>query len=169
MTRAEVIAADGARVAARIAAARTDAGMLLAAYALEEISALAYADVARALLRGRLRAVALRFAGHERDQAATIETQLAALTVLVARHAGPADRDALLPGLLEGSAAEAIARLAGLEAASMAAYAAIAGRVEQVEVLPTLAAVAAGAGQHAVALRSESGEPLVQTAFVTGS
>ena len=86
-------------VAELFAAPRTDAALLQAALHVEQVAALAYAAAASGPLTGAERAQALRFAEHERRHAAAFETMLFALTVPVRERAGPADLDALLPGL----------------------------------------------------------------------
>jgi len=142
-----------ADVAASFAAARSDAGLLQAALRVEEVGALAYAAGAM-VLRGEERAMAQRFADHEHQHAAALETMLQALTVPVRRHAGPADLDALLPGLADGSRAEVLRGLAELEQAAMDGHELLARRLTALDALRTVAMVTGGAAQHLVALRN---------------
>ena len=60
-------------VAASYAAARSDAALLQAALRVEEIGVLAYAAAAQAL-QDEARAMAQRFADHEHQHAAALET-----------------------------------------------------------------------------------------------
>ncbi len=142
-----------AEIAASFAAARSDAGLLQAALRVEEVGALAYAAGAVAL-RGGERAMAQRFADHEHQHAAALETMLQALTVPVRRHAGPADLDALLPGFASGSREDVLRGLAELEQAAMDGHEVLARRLGALDALRTVAMVPCGAAQHLVALRN---------------
>jgi hypothetical protein len=155
-------------VAARFAAARTDAGMLTAALFVEEIAALAYAAAAEGPLTGDDRAQALRFAAQEREHAEVFETMLFALTVPVRQHATDADLQELVPGLRRARREVALARLAELEGAAIAGHQQLGMRLRAVDVLRSVATVMAGGAQHLVVLRRAlDGQPLVK-AFESG-
>jgi hypothetical protein len=136
-----------ARVAARYAAARTDAGLLQAALYVEEVSALAY---------GAVRDVpfAPRFAAHEHEQAQAIETLLQALTVPARQHAASADLDAMLPGLRGPGERATLERLEALEQAAIAGHQIMGRRLQALDALRTVAAVSGGAAQHLVVIRA---------------
>lgn len=157
-----------AHVADRFAAARTDSGLFKAGLFVEEIAALAYRAAAAGPLDGEDRAVALRFAGHEREHAAVFETLLFALTVPVREHATEADLQALIPGLRRADRAEALAALAELEGAAIAGQQAIGRRVEALDAVRSVATVMAGGAQHLVVLRRTLGEQPVTKPFESG-
>ena len=152
------------RVAGLFAAARTDATLLQAALHVEQVAGLAYAAAAEGPLHGDERAQARRFAGHEREHAAALETMLQALTVPVREHAGQAHLDALLPGLRTAGRRAALRGLATLEEAAIAGQQVMARRLEALDALRTVASVMAGGAQHLVVLRDHLGErPLVKS------
>lgn len=157
-----------ATVADRYAAARTDAGLLKTGLFVEEVAALAYRAAAAGPLRGEDRAVALRFARHEREHAAVFETLLFALTVPVREHATEADLHALIPGLRRASRDEALAALSELEDAAIAGQQAIGRRLEALDALRSVATVMAGGAQHLVVLRRALGQVPVTKAFESG-
>ena len=157
-----------AQVADRFAAARTDSGLFKAGLFVEEIAALAYRAAAAGPLDGEDRAVALRFAGHEREHAAVFETLLFALTVPVREHATEADLQALIPGLRRADRDEALAALAELEGAAIAGQQAIGRRVEALDAVRSVATVMAGGAQHLVVLRRTLGEQPVTKPFESG-
>lgn len=156
------------RIAARFAAARTDAGLLTAGLWAEEVAALAYAAAADGPLAGAERAQARRFAGHEREHAKVFETLLFALTVPVREHAGEADLQAVVPGLRRADRAVALERLAEIEQATIAAYQTLGRRLEALDALRSVATVMAAASQHLVVLRHTLGQDPVTRAFETG-
>ena len=142
------------RVAARYAAARTDAALLSTALWVEEVTALAYAALDGVPF-------ARRFAGHEREHAAALGTQLQALTVPVRRHARPRALDALLPGLRDADRRDALEMLAELERAAIAGHQVLGRRLQALGALRTVAEVMGGAAQHLVVIRDALGrEPL---------
>src|SRR4029079_733637 len=100
------------------------------------------------------RAMAQRFADHEHQHAAALETMLQALTVPVRRHAGQTDLDALLPGFADGSREDVLRGLAELEQAAMDGHEVLARRLAALDALRTIAMVTGGAAQHLVALRN---------------
>lgn len=157
-----------AAVADRFAAARTDSGLFAAGLFVEEVAALAYRAAAAGPLRGEDRAVALRFAGHEREHAAVFETLLFALTVPVREHATEADLHELIPGLRRAGRDEALTALAQLEAAAIAGHQAIGRRVEALDAVRSVATVMAGGAQHLVVLRGTLGQHPVTKQFETG-
>jgi hypothetical protein len=157
-----------AQVADRFAAARTDSGLFKAGLFVEEIAALAYRAAAAGPLDGEDRAVALRFAGHEREHAAVFETLLFALTVPVREHATEADLQALIPGLRRADREEALAALAELEGAAVAGQQSIGRRVEALDAVRSVATVMAGGAQHLVVLRRALGEQPVTKPFESG-
>jgi len=157
-----------AEVADRFAAARTDSGLFKAGLFVEEIAALAYRAAAAGPLEGEDRAVALRFAGHEREHAAVFETLLFALTVPVREHATEADLQALIPGLRRADRDEALTALAELEGAAIAGQQAIGRRVEALDAVRSVATVMAGGAQHLVVLRRTLGEQPVTKPFESG-
>lgn len=148
------------RVAPLFEAARTDSGLLQAGLHVEQVCALAYAAAERSL-EGEERALARRFAEHERSHVAAFETLLFALTVPVREHAGPEDLEALVPGLRGASRLDALRALADLEGAAIAGHQLIGRRLRALDALRTVATVMAGGAQHLVALRDALGrEPL---------
>ena len=155
-------------VADRFAAARTDSGRVAAGLFVEEVAALAYRAAAAGPLRGEDRAVALRFAGHEREHAAVFETLLFALTVPVREHATEADLHGLIPDLRRADRDEALATLAELEAAAIAGHQAIGRRVEELDAVRSVATVMAGGAQHLVVLRDTLGQHPVTKPFESG-
>ena len=157
-----------AEVADRFAAARTASGLFKAGLFVEEIAALAYRAAAAGPLEGEDRAVALRFAGHEREHAAVFETLLFALTVPVREHATEADLQALIPGLRRADRDEALTALAELEGAAIAGQQAIGGRLEALDAVRSVATVMAGGAQHLVVLRRTLGEQPVTKPFESG-
>ena len=157
-----------AAVADRFAAARTDSGLFAAGLFVEEVAALAYKAAAVGPLRGEERAMALRFAGHEREHAAVFETLLFALTVPVREHATEADLDAVIPGLRRADRDEALTALTELEGAAIAGHQAIGRRVEALDAVRTVATVMAAGGQHLVVLRDALGRQPVTKAFESG-
>jgi hypothetical protein len=157
-----------AQVADRVAAARTDSGMLKAGLFVEELAALAYRAAAAGPLEGEDRARAVRFAGHEREHAAVFETLLFALTVPVREHATEADLHALIPGLRRAGRDEALEALAELESAAIAAHQVMGRRLEALDALRSVATVMAGGAQHLVVLRESLGEQPVIKAFESG-
>jgi hypothetical protein len=157
-----------AAVADRFAAARTDSGLFAAGLFVEEVAALAYRAAAAGPLRGEDGAVALRFAGHEREHAAIFETLLFALTVPVREHATEADLQALIPGLRRADRDEALVALAELEAAAIAGHQAIGRRVEALDAVRSVATVMAGGAQHLVVLRGTLGRQPVTKPFESG-
>ena len=157
------------RVAPLFEAARTDSGLLQAGLRVEQLCALAYAAAAEHALAGEERALARRFAEHERSHAAAFETLLFALTVPVREHAGPRDLEALVPGLLRAGRLDALRALAELEGAAIAGHQLIGRRLRALDALRTVAAVMAGGAQHLVALREALGATPLTVAFETGS
>jgi rubrerythrin len=143
-------------VAASYAAARSDAALLQAALRVEEVGVLAYAAAAQAL-QGEARAMAQRFADHEHQHAAALETMLQALTVPVRRHAGAEDLETLLPGLAGGSPGTVLRGLAELEQAAMDGHQVLARRLVALDALRTVAMITCGSAQHLVALRNMTG------------
>lgn len=156
-----------AAVADRFAAARTDSGLFKAGLFVEEIAALAYRAAAAGPLQGEDRAVALRFAGHEREHAAVFETLLFALTVPVREHATEADLQALVPGLRRAGREEALRALAELEAAAIAGHQSM-GRLEALDALRSVATVMAAGAQHLVVLRGALGQDPGTKPFESG-
>jgi hypothetical protein len=148
--------------------ARTDAALLAAALHVEQVAALAYSAAADGPLAGAERALALRFAEHERGHAAAFETMLFALTVPVREHAGPGDVEALLPGLSGASRRDALRELAALEGAAIEGHQLIGRRLIALDALRTVAAVMAGAAQHLVALRDALGQTPLTHTYETG-
>ncbi len=157
-----------AQVADRFAAARTDSGLFKAGLFVEEVAALAYRTAAAGPLRGEDRAVALRFAGHEREHAAVFETLLFSLTVPVREHATEADLHALVPGLRRADREAALAALAELEGAAIAGHQEIGRRLDALDALRSVAAVMAGGAQHLVVLRDALGQDPRTLAFESG-
>jgi hypothetical protein len=149
-------------------AARTDAGYMQAALHVEQVSALAYEVAADGPLEGAERAQALRFAAHERQHAAALETMLFALTVPVRERAGPADLDALLPGLRDADRRTSLRELAALEGAAIAGHQLMGRHLLALDALRTVAAVMAGGAQHLVALRDALGRTPLTFAYETG-
>ena len=149
-------------------AARTDAGYLQAALHVEQVAALAYEAAADGPLEGDERAQARRFAQHERDHAAAIESMLFALTVPVREHAGPDDLDALLPGLRDADRRTSLHELAALEGAAIAGHQLMGRRLLALDALRTVAAVMAGGAQHLVVLRDALGETPLTHSYETG-
>lgn len=148
----------------RYDAARTDSGLLKAGLWMEEVCAHAYRVAAAGPLAGEERALALRFAAHERMHAQVFETLLFALTVPVREHAVRADLDALLPGLRRAGRDEALTRLTELEGAAIAGHQLLGRRLGAHDALRSVATVMAAGVQHVVALRHASGHaPLVET------
>jgi hypothetical protein len=156
------------QVADRFAAARTDAGLLQAGLYVEQVAALAYAAVADGPLHGAERAQARRFAAHEREHALAFETMLQALTVPVREHAGPADLDALLPGLRSAGRRESLRRLEALEEAAIRGQQVMGRRLRALDALRTVATVMAGGAQHLVVLRAYLGETSPTKTFESG-
>jgi Ferritin-like domain len=152
-------------------AARTDSGLFKAALHVEEVAALAYTAAADGSLEGDDRALARRFAEHERQHAAAFETMLFALTVPVRAHAGPDDVDALVPGLRGAGRRETLRALAELEGAAIAGHQLIGRRLGEhaLDALRTVAAVMAGGAQHLVVLRHALGDATLTRAFESGS
>ena len=157
------------RVQELFESATTDAAFMEVALHVEEIAALAYTAAADGPLGGEQRATARRFAEHEREHAAALETMLQALTVPARRHAGPADLDALLPGLRGGGAREALRLLAELEGAAIAGHQLMGRRLEALDALRTVASVMAGGAQHLVVLRRALGRAELTLTYETGS
>jgi hypothetical protein len=157
-----------AQVAARFAAARTDAGLLTAGLYVEEVAALAYAAAADGPLAGDERAQALRFAGHEREHADVFETMLFALTVPVREHATESDLQALIPGIRRAGREEVLAQLAELEGAAIAGHQLLGRRLHALDALRSVATVMAGGAQHLVVLRNALGDEPVTKAFESG-
>jgi rubrerythrin len=157
-----------AAVAERFAAARTDSGLFQAALFVEEVAALAYRAAAAGPLRGQDRAIALRFAGHEREHAAVFETLLFALTVPVREHATEADLEAVVPGLPRAGRDEALRALAQLESAAIAGHQSIGRRLEALDALRSVATVMAAGAQHLVVLRDALGQIPQTKPFETG-
>jgi rubrerythrin len=149
------------RVAWHFADARTDAMLVRASVWVEQLAALAYAASAERLT-GAPRHLAERFAEHERDHAAAMETVLEGLTVGVRNRPVQRDVHHHLPALRDGGRAAILEALAELEAALVAAYLEMGGSTREPELLRTVGAVMAGAAQHLVALRRELGKPLVE-------
>src|SRR5687768_5429247 len=149
--------------------ARTDAALLEAALRVEEVCAQAYDAAAEGALRGEERAIARRFAGHEREHAAAFETMLFALTVPVREHAAPGELDALAPGVRDSGRRAALRALAELEGAAIAGHQLMARRLRALDALRTVAVVMAGGSQHLVVLRHVLGERDLTNAFETGS
>jgi hypothetical protein len=156
------------RVGELYAAARSDSALLKVALHVEEVAAHAYAAAAE---DGPLAGDdwAARFAEHEREHAAAIETMLFALTVPVREHAGPGDVDALVPGLRGGSRRDALRALAALEGAAIAGHQLIGRRLAELDALRTVAVVMAGGAQHLVVLRHELGNTTLTRTYETGS
>ena len=150
-------------------AARSDAALLKAALEVEEVCAQAYELAAGGPLRGDERALARRFAGHEREHAAAFETMLFSLTVPVREHAAPRDLDALVPGLRGSGRRQALRALAELEGAAIAGHQLMARRLQALDALRTVAVVMAGGSQHLVVLRDALGARELTHAFETGS
>jgi hypothetical protein len=157
-----------AAVADRFDAARTDSGLFKAGLFVEEVAALAYRAAAAGPLRGEDRAIAMRFAGHEREHAAVFETLLFALTVPVREHATEADLQALIPGLRRAGRDEALEALAELEGAAIAAHQSIGRRLEALDALRSVSQVMAGGAQHLVVLRDALGQDPETKAFESG-
>jgi hypothetical protein len=151
-------------------AAGSDSALLGAALRVEEVCALAYEAAAEDALAGAERAMARRFAEHERQHAAALETMLFALTVPVREHAGPEDLDALVPALRDARRREALRALAELEGAAIAGHQLIGRRLRALDALRTVAAVMAGGAQHLVVLRDAlGGDHPLTLAFESGS
>jgi hypothetical protein len=151
-----------ARVGARYAVARTDAGLLRAALHVEEVSALAYRAV-----RGV--PFAARFAAHEHQHAEAIETLLQALTVPAREHAGRADLEAMLPGLRQLGERAALEHLQALEEAAIAGHQVMGRRLKALDALRTVAAVSGGAAQHLVVIRTALDRAPATKAFERGA
>lgn len=160
-----------APIAELFEAARSDSGLLKVALHVEEVAALAYTTAADGPLTGDDRALARRFAEHERRHAAAFETMLFALTVPVREHAGPDDLDALVPGLRGAGRRETLRALAELEGSAIAGHQLIGRRVGEhaLDALRTVAAVMAGGAQHLVVLRYALGDATLTRAFESGS
>jgi hypothetical protein len=156
------------QVAERFAAARTDSGLMKAGLHVEQIAALAYAAAADGPLAGAERALALRFAEHEREHARVFETLLFALTVPVREHATGSDLDALLPGLRRAGRREALAGLAALEGAAIAGHQLMGRELVALDALRSVATVMAGGAQHLVVLRHALGRPQLTRTYETG-
>jgi rubrerythrin len=148
----------GDAIAARYAAAGTDAALLQAALTVEELTALAYDAAATGSLGGAERAQARRFADQEREHAAAFATLLFALTVPVRAHARDSDLDELAPGLAEQGRRATLATLAQLEQAALAGHVELARRLAALDALRTVGSVAGGAAQHLVVLRTALGQ-----------
>ena len=157
-----------AAVGDRFAAARTDSGLFKAGLFVEEIAALAYRAAAAGPLQGEDRAVALRFAAHEREHAAVFETLLFALTVPVREHATEADLHALVPGLRRADRDEALRAVVELEAAAIAGHQSMGRRLEALDALRSVATVMAAGAQHLVVLRDALGQMPTTKPFESG-
>jgi hypothetical protein len=162
------VSAVGQRVAALFESAHTDAALLEAALRVEQVAALAYAAAADGPLAGDERAAAQRFAQHEREHVAALETMLFALTVPVRARAGSRDLDALVPGLRRAGRVQALRALAELESAAIAGQQLMGRRLDALDALRTVAAVMAGGAQHLVVLRRLLGHKPLTRSFETG-
>ena len=158
-----------AAVRERYGAARTDSGMLKAALWVEQVAALAYTAAAAGPLSGADRALAERFAEHERQHAAVFETLLFALTVPAREHATKADVAALFPGVARMSRDEALTALERLEEAAIAGQQVMARRLEALDALRSVATVMAGGAQHLAVIRRTLGDAPVAKAFESGT
>jgi hypothetical protein len=143
---------------------RTDTALVRAAVWLEQLCVLCYETAAEAL-PGEARALARRFAAHERAHAAGMETVLQGLTVGVRNRPEPVDVVWHLPGLGHGTRATTLAQLVELEESMLSGYQEMARRIGDLELLRTVGTVTAGGAQHLVALRDALGRPLVPRAF----
>ena len=157
------------RIEGRYRRERTDAGLLRTALHVEEVAALAYASAAETVLEGEERAIAARFAGHEREHAGALMSMNLALALEVRRHAVQKDVDNLMPGF------EAMERRATLEALLELETAAIAGqqtlgrKLANLDALRTVAMVMAGGAQHLVVLRDLLDEKPLTKVFENGA
>jgi hypothetical protein len=160
--RDALLLAAGAPLAGAVSARAADvslATLLARAHRLELASAVLYESA------GALGALATAFAAHERDQAAAVLQALEAVGGRpLAEPAGPADVDALVPGLPAAGGARALAAYAvEFEEAALAAHNALLGATDDPSLLRTLASIMAAAGAHLAALRARAGLPPVAT------
>jgi len=156
---------------AALAQGDSDAAILESAIGLEQVSAFAYATMAGS---GRLdataKALARRFARHERAHADALRTQLEAL----GGEAPPEPRtvaevDRVLRGLgAARSQADLLTFAIALESAAVAAYHDAHQRLQDPKILQTAASIMANEGQHLAVLRRTLNQEPVPFAFETG-
>jgi rubrerythrin len=156
------------RIEGRYRRENTDPGLVRTALHVEEVAALAYASAAERVLAGEQRAVARRFAEHERAHAGAMTTMALALTYEVRRHALPKDVENLMPGFGSLGREGTLEALLELETAAIAGQQAMARRVVDLDVLRTVAMVMAGGAQHVVVLRDLLGRTPLASDFGNG-
>ena len=157
------------RIEGRYRRETTDAGRLRTTLHVEEVAALAYATAAERVLGGDERALAERFAGHEREHAGALMTMILALTLEVRRHAVQKDVDNLMPGFESLGRRETLEALLELETAAIAGQQALARQLASLDALRTVAMVMAGGAQHVVVLRDLLDERALTNAYENGS
>jgi len=157
------------RIEGRYRRERTDAGLLRTALHIEEVAALAYASAAETVLEGEARAVAERFAGHERQHAGALMTMNLALALEVRRHAVQKDVDNLMPGFEGLGRRGALEALLELETAALAGQQGLGRELANLDALRTVAMVMAGGAQHLVVLRDLLDERPLTKVFENGS
>jgi rubrerythrin len=156
------------RIEGRYRRETTDAGRLRTTLHVEEVAALAYATAAERVLEGEERALAERFAAHEREHAGALMTMILALTLEVRRHAVQKDVDNLMPGFEALGRREMLAALLELETAALAGQQALARPLANLDALRTVAMVMAGGAQHLVVLRDLLDERPLTNVFENG-
>ena len=157
------------RIEGRYRRERTDAGLLRTALHIEEVAALAYATAAETVLEGEERAVATRFAGHEREHAGALMTMNLALALEVRRHAVRKDVDNLMPGFEGLGRRGTLEALLELETAALAGLQSLGRELANLDALRTVAMVMAGGAQHLVVLRDLLDERPLTKVFENGS
>jgi len=157
----------GERVLWHFAEARTDTALTRAGLWLEQLAVLSYARAAE-VLTGDARALAERFAAHEREHAAAMESALQGLTVSARNRPVGVDVDWHLPGLGDGGRDHTLAQLAELESWLLTGYQDMGRRVGELELPRTVGGVMAGGAQHLVALRAALERPLAPHALERG-
>ena len=156
------------RIEGRYRREATDAGLLRTALHVEEVAALAYAIAAEGVLEGEERAVAERFAGHEREHAGALMTMLLAHTLEVRRHAERKDVENLMPGFEDLGREATLEALLELETAAVAGHQTLGRLLVELDALRTVAMVMAGGAQHLVVLRDMLGRRSLTTPFGNG-
>jgi hypothetical protein len=142
----------------------TDAGVIAAAVAFEERSALAYRTaLGTGLLRGATRAEVAHIGGHEAVHAAALRTALEALGT---PRPAPPRPDARLAGA--GSREEVLEHLLSLESASVATYQRALQTLQGPRLIETAASIMAVEAQHLALIRQALGRESVFEPFVRG-
>ncbi len=157
------------RIEGRYRREQTDAGRLRTALHVEEVAALAYATAAERVLEGEERAVAERFAAHEREHAGALMTMTLALTLEVRRHAvreGRGQPDARLRGA--GPAGDARGAARARDRRDRGPAGAGRGTWSTSTRCGRSAMVMAGGAQHLVVLRDLLDEKPLTNVFENG-